>query len=226
MNAHTFLTNISNSLNSLEKQNNSLSENGEEIRKNIADLATLVQQQSNSFGQHIKLIEEDLEQLKSNQNDILNKTNEVLSRIENCSAKQSGSSTKYRKRKKIKSVDDLLDTIDASSESEAANDNKLNPYDLTPTLVALVRNKMKTNEQHEEDSDESIENEFSFNYSKPFTHKINQKVLKAYLIFYMKDYETRGDNLSNYTIFCLLLLLFIYLFYLLEKNEIWSEDMI
>src|SRR5437762_590688 len=130
MNANTFLTNISKSLHSLEEQNNELSRTTnnnefkiEEIHKNIADLATLLQQQSN--------------------------------------------------------------------------------------LVDLVRNKMKTIEQNNEDSDESIDNEFSFNYSKSFTHKTNQKVLKSYLLFYMKDYETRGDNLSNYIIY-----FYHYLFYL------------
>lgn len=84
------------------------------------------------------------------------------------------------------SINDLLRK---NSESEAKNNSKLNPYDLTPILIALVQNKMKVNEQHDEDSDESIENEFSFDYSKFFTHRANQKVLKAYLSFYMKDYE-------------------------------------
>jgi hypothetical protein len=74
---------------------------------------------------------------------------------------------------------------------------------------------MKANEQDDENSDESIENEFSFDYSKPFTHKINQKVFKAYLLFFTKDYETRGENLSNYMIYlqlliCYLFVLFIY----------------
>jgi len=220
MNANTFLTNISKSLHSLEKQNNELSRTTnnnefkiEEIRKNIADLATLLQQQSNFVDQHIKLIEENIEGLKLNQNNILNKINEVLLKVENHSVKQNEFSTKSRRRKKFKSVDDLLVT---SSESEVANDNKLNPYDLTPTLVALVRNKMKTSEQNNEDSDGSVDNEFSFNYSKSFTHKTNQKVLKSYLLFYIKDYETRGDNLSNYTIYFYhyLFYLFIYYFFL------------
>jgi len=58
---------------------------------------------------------------------------------------------------------------------------------------------MKENEQNNEDSEtSSIENEFSFDYSKSFTHKDNQKVIKAYLLFYMKDYESRGDKLSDY----------------------------
>jgi len=50
-------------------------------------------------------------------------------------------------------------------------------------LVALIR---KMNEPNDEDSGESIEKEFSFDYSKPFTHKINQKILKSYLSFYIK----------------------------------------
>ncbi|PKY47602.1 hypothetical protein RhiirA4_462876 [Rhizophagus irregularis] len=60
------------------------------------------------------------------------------------------------------SINDLLRK---NSESEAENNSKLNPYDLTHTLIALVQNKMKVNKQHDEDSDESIENEFSFDYS-------------------------------------------------------------
>jgi chromosome segregation ATPase len=222
MNANTFLANISKSLQSIKNQNDSLSiatdENEtklNEVRKNIADLATLMQQQNNSINQacqYTKSIEEDIDQVKSNQKDILNKINEILLKVDSVSQP-----TKFRKRKKFKSVDDLLD---ASSESEAADDNKLNPYDLTPTLVALVRNKMKANEQNE-DSDESNENEFSFDYSKPFTHKINQKVLKAYTLFYMKDYETRGDTLSSYIIYfyCYLLIYFIYLFYFFCRKK-------
>ena len=104
MNANTFLTNISKSLHSLEEQNNELSRTTnnnefkiEEIRKNIADLATLLQQQSNFVDQHIKLIEEDIEGLKLNQNNILNKINEVLLKVENHSVKQNEFSTKSRK---------------------------------------------------------------------------------------------------------------------------------
>ncbi|PKK61968.1 hypothetical protein RhiirC2_791057 [Rhizophagus irregularis] len=74
-------------------------------------------------------------------------------------------------------------------ELGAENNSKLNPYDLTSTLIALVQNKMKVNEQYDKDSDELIENKFSFDYSKSFTHRTNQKVLKAYLSFYIKDYE-------------------------------------
>ncbi|CAG8717805.1 7356_t:CDS:2, partial [Funneliformis caledonium] len=72
-----------------------------------------------------------------------------------------------------------------------------NPYDLTPTLVALIQSKMKANEQDDKDSNEVIENEFAFDYSKSFTHKINQRILKAYLIFYMKEYESRGENFKE-----------------------------
>ncbi|PKK72073.1 hypothetical protein RhiirC2_777625 [Rhizophagus irregularis] len=176
MNANTFLTNISKSLHTLEDQNNSLSITSDknelklqEIHKSIINLTTLIQQQSNSINGHFELIEENVDQLKLNQNNMLNNINEILSN----------------------SVDDLLGE---SSESEAGNNSKLNPYDLCCF-----------------DSDESIENEFSFDYSKSFTHRTNQKVLKAYLLFYMKDYESRGDNLT---------LCFV------EKNEIWSEEMI
>lgn len=191
MNASTFLTNISTSLRSLEEQSKSLSiitdDNElklEEIHKSITNLATLVQQQNNSVNQHIKTIEENIDELKS---DILNKINEILSKVAN----QNGSLIKSRRQKKIQSVDD--DSL------ESDENDKLNPYDLTPTLVALIRNKMKENEQNNEDSDtSSIENEFSFDYSKAFTHKNNRKVLKAYLLFYTKDYESRGDKLSNY----------------------------
>ncbi|GBB88211.1 hypothetical protein RclHR1_14760003 [Rhizophagus clarus] len=189
----------------LEKQSNLLSITAdknelklEEFHKSIANLATLIQQQNNSINQRFELIEENIDQLKSNQNNIYNKIDKLLSNPVN----PNGFSAKSRKRK-FKSVDDLLGE---SSESEAGNDSKLNPYDLTPTLVALVRNKMKVNERHDEDSDESIEIEFSFDHSKSFTHKTNQKVLKAYLLFYMKDYESREDNL--------------------KKGEIWSEEMI
>ena len=56
-------------------------------------------------------------------------------KIENPPVNRGGFSTKSRKRKKFKSVDD------SSSESDAGNDSKLNPYDLTPTLVALIQNK-------------------------------------------------------------------------------------
>ena len=197
MNANTFLTNISKSLYSLEEQSKSLSiitDNNElkleEIRKNITELATLVQQQNSSVNQHIKLIEENISKLESNQIDILNKTNEVLSKVEN-SANQNEFLIKSRRQKKFQSVNDSL--------SESDENDKLNPYDLTPTLVALIRNKMKENEQNNEDSEtSSIENEFSFDYSKSFTYKDNRKVLKAYLLFYMKDYESRGDKLSNY----------------------------
>ncbi|CAG8707165.1 15006_t:CDS:2, partial [Rhizophagus irregularis] len=178
MNANTFLTNISKSLHTLEDQNNSLSITSDknelklqEIHKSIINLTTLIQQQSNSINGRFELIEENVQQHP---------------------VKPNVFSTKSHKRK-FKSVDDLLGE---SSESEAGNNSKLNPYDLTPTLVALVRNKMKVNERHDEDSDESIENEFSFDYSKSFTHRTNQKVLKAYLLFYMKDYESRGDNLK------------------------------
>ncbi len=48
---------------------------------------------------------------------------------------------------------------------------------------------MKASKQNK-DSDKSNENKFSFDYFKPFTHKINQKILKAYTLFYMKDYKT------------------------------------
>ena len=197
MNATSFLTNISKSLKSLEEQSELLStitNNNEfklgEIHKNITELATLVQQQNSSVNQHIKLIEENISKLESNQIDILNKTNEVLSKVEN-SANQNGFLIKSRRQKKFQSVNDSL--------SETDENDKLNPYDLTPTLVALIRNKMKENEQNNEDSEtSSIENEFSFDYSKSFTHKDNRKVLKAYLLFYTKDYESRGDKLSNY----------------------------
>ncbi|CAI2189082.1 2882_t:CDS:2, partial [Funneliformis geosporum] len=202
MNANTFLTNISRSLSSLEKQNDSLSEaidenesKLEEIHKSITDVSTLIQQQNISVNNQINFIKEDISQLKSEQNNILDKINEVLLKVENSSNNQSRFLTKSCRRKKFKSVDDLLGS---NSESEAANDKKLNPYDLTPTLVALIRNRMKENEQDSKDSnDESIENEFSFNYSKSFTHKVNQKVLKAYYSFYIKDYKTRGDNLKK-----------------------------
>ncbi|CAB5180827.1 unnamed protein product [Rhizophagus irregularis] len=209
MNANTFLTNISKSLHTLEDQNNSLSITSDknelklqEIHKSIINLTTLIQQQSNSINGRFELIEENVDQLKLNQNNMLNNINEILSKVQQHPVKPNVFSTKSHKRK-FKSVDDLLGE---SSESEAGNNSKLNPYDLTPTLVALVRNKMKVNERHDGDSDESIENEFSFDYSKSFTHRTNQKVLKAYLLFYMKDYESRGDNL--------------------KKNEIWSEEMI
>ena len=43
---------------------------------------------------------------------------------------------------------------------------------------------MKANEQNEEDSDNSIENEFSFDYSKPFTHKIKY-TLRIFLVDFM-----------------------------------------
>ena len=107
MNASTFLTNISKSLYSLEEQSKSLSiitDNNElkleEIRKNITELATLVQQQNSSVNQHIKLIEENISKLESNQIDILNKTNEVLSKVKN-SANQNGFLIKSRRQKKF-----------------------------------------------------------------------------------------------------------------------------
>ena len=198
MNATSFLTNISKSLKSLEEQSELLStitNNNEfklgEIHKNITELATLVQQQNNCVDQHIKSIEENISKLESNQIDILNKINEVLSRVES-SVNQNGFLIKSRRRKKFQSVNN-------DSLSESDENDKLNPYDLTPTLVALIRNKMKENEQNNEDSEtSSVENEFSFDYSKSFTHKDDRKVLKAYLLFYMKDYESRGDKLSDY----------------------------
>ena len=45
----------------------------------------------------------------------------------------------------------------------------------------------------------------------------------------MKDYETRGDNLSNYIYHIDNLFIIYYylaLFFFVEKNEIWSEEMI
>ncbi|RGB25855.1 hypothetical protein C1646_771173 [Rhizophagus diaphanus] len=116
MNANTFLTNIFKSLHTLEDQNNFLSLTSDknelklqEIDKSIINLSTLIQQQSNSTNGRFELIEENVDQLKLNQNNMSNNINEIYQ----------------------------------SSESEAGNNSKLNPYDLTPTLVALVRNKMK-----------------------------------------------------------------------------------
>ena len=51
----------------------------------------MIQQQTNSISQHNELIEKSIDQLKLNQENILNKKNEVLLKI-NCSAN--------RKRKK------------------------------------------------------------------------------------------------------------------------------
>ena len=78
--------------------------------------------------------------------------NDVISKLEICMEKQQRSlqiTTGFRKRRKFKSIDDLLI---ADSESEVINKNhnnnkaNPNPYDLTPTLVALIRSKMKANE--------------------------------------------------------------------------------
>ena len=41
---------------------------------------------------------------------------------------------------------------------EHTNVNKISPYNFAPTLVALIRNKMKINEQ----DDENSESEFTF----------------------------------------------------------------
>ncbi|PKK62240.1 hypothetical protein RhiirC2_790666 [Rhizophagus irregularis] len=88
MNANTFLTNISKSLHTLEDQNNSLSITSDknelklqEIHKSIINLTTLIQQQSNSINGHFELIEENVDQLKLNQNNMLNNINEILSNI-------------------------------------------------------------------------------------------------------------------------------------------------
>ncbi|CAB5370298.1 unnamed protein product [Rhizophagus irregularis] len=120
MNANTFLTNISKSLHTLEDQNNSLSITSDknelklqEIHKSIINLTTLIQQQSNSINGHFELIEENVDQLKLNQNNMLNNINEILSN----------------------SVDDLLGE---SSESEAGNNSKLNPYDLCCFALCFV----------------------------------------------------------------------------------------
>jgi len=177
-------------------------------------LATLTQKQYNSNIQHIEFIEKTVEQLKIDQEAIFNKINEILFKLETHTNIQNSlqTATKARRRRKFKSANDISGT---SSESEATNNNKLNPYDLTPTLVALIRNKMKMNEPNNEDSDESIEKEFSFDYSKPFTHKINQKILKSYLSFYIKDYETRGNNLSKSILIFYLLFQFTTFLYFL-----------
>ena len=57
---------------------------------------------------------------------------------------------------------------------------------------------MKANESDEKDSDEMIDSKFAFDYSKPFTHKINKKIFQAYLLFYTKEYESCGENFSKY----------------------------
>ncbi|CAG8638456.1 2018_t:CDS:2 [Funneliformis caledonium] len=95
-------------------------------KANITELTTLIQQQKNSVNDNITSLESIIEQLK---------------------------------RRKFKSIDDLLI---ADSESKVINknhnNNKVNPnpYDLTPTLVALIRSKMKANEQDDKDSNENM----------------------------------------------------------------------
>lgn len=43
--------------------------------------------------------------------------------------------------------------LDISPESDDANNNKTNPYDTAPTLVALIQSNIKENEQNDENSD-------------------------------------------------------------------------
>jgi hypothetical protein len=40
-----------------------------------------------------------------------------------------------------------------------------------------------------------------FDYSEHFTHKANRKILKAYVSFFMNEYESQGENFSKY-IYC------------------------
>ncbi|CAB4440376.1 unnamed protein product [Rhizophagus irregularis] len=201
MNATSFLTNISRNLQSLETQIKSISTVAttsdeskiklEEIQKSISDIKTLIQQQQNSFKQHSEMVEQHINQLKLNQNGILSKLNEVLFKIES-SVNQNCTLTKSKQKKTINNLHGT------SSESDDANNNKANPYDSAPTLVALIRSKIKENEQNDEDSDGSIEEEFMFDYSKHFTHKANRKILKSYVLFFMNEYESRGENFSKY----------------------------
>ncbi|GBC07903.1 hypothetical protein RclHR1_07780001 [Rhizophagus clarus] len=122
MNANTFLINISKSLQILEKQSNLLSITADknelklkEFHKSITNLATLIQQQNNSINQQFELIKENIDQLKSNQNNIYNKIDKLLSNLVN----SNGFLVKSHKRK-FKFVNDLLRE---SSESEARNES-------------------------------------------------------------------------------------------------------
>src|SRR5207248_887213 len=128
-----------------------------------SSLAALIQKQNNSINQHNESIEKNIDQLKLNQDNILNN----------------------------------LHSDNSESDVDISN-NKANPYDSVPTLVALIRSKIKENDQNNNDSDESVEEEFMFDYSKPFTHRTNQRILKAYSLFYMKEYESQGEFFSKY----------------------------
>jgi hypothetical protein len=202
MNATSFLANISKNLQSLETQTKLISTIAttsveskiklEGIQKSISDTITLIQQQQNFFKQHNEMVEQRINQLKLNQDDMLNKINEVLFKMEGYSVSQNCIPAKSKRKKTINNL------FDISSESDDINNNKANPYDSVPTLVALIRSKIKENEQNDEDSDGLIEEEFAFDYSKHFTHKANRKILKAYVSFFMSEYESRGENFSKY----------------------------
>ncbi|CAG8600429.1 17663_t:CDS:2 [Funneliformis caledonium] len=97
----------------------------------------------------------------------------------------------------VKLENHMTMVVEQIKTNEYTNDFKTSPYDSTPILVTLIRNKMKTNELDDEDSNDLIENEFAFDYSKSFTNKANQKILKAYLLFYMKEYESWDDNFKE-----------------------------
>ncbi|CAG8674862.1 1050_t:CDS:2 [Funneliformis mosseae] len=67
--------------------------------------------------------------------------------------------------------------------------------------MTMVVKQTKTNKYtndfkqlDDEDSNDLIESKFAFDYSKSFTNKANQKILKAYLLFYMKEYEFWDNN--------------------------------
>ena len=52
-----FLTNLSRSLTSLEEKISTITNENEKTRKNVADLATLIQQQNNFINHYIESIE-------------------------------------------------------------------------------------------------------------------------------------------------------------------------
>src|SRR5436190_24085628 len=93
MNATTFLTNISESLHSLETKTSSIPATAtiineikfklEEIQKSNSSLAALIQKQNNSINQHNESIEKNIDQLKLNQDNILNKIDEILTKTAN-----------------------------------------------------------------------------------------------------------------------------------------------
>ncbi|CAB4426946.1 unnamed protein product [Rhizophagus irregularis] len=76
------------------------------------------------------MVEQHINQLKLNQDGILH--NEVLFKIES-SVNQNCTLAKSKQKKKT-----INDLHGKSSESDDANNNKANPYDSIPTLVALI----------------------------------------------------------------------------------------